>query len=189
MGGWWHTVRMTCHFEKMTDAHSSPAGRRQWRLAGVLAAVLVVPAVLLLPLAAHGAERPSPAGKATTANGGMAPQGVNAPHAPAGGPPAGRYRCYQPPRFTVVTWFDLEPDGTYQAQGASATPYRYDGPRRQLRWLAGDHAERGWIGLYLPPAADGAGGIRHTIVMTTARNLKPPADERDSRPQCYLTTH
>lgn len=159
----------------MTDARS-PAGRPLSRLAGALAAVPVPALALVIASAVTSLLQPLPALGAESA-------------APSASPPSGRYRCYQPPRFSVVSWFDLEADGTYRAQGAAAAPYRYDAQRRQLRWLAGDHAERGWVGLYLPPAADGAGGIRHTIVMTSTRNLKPPAGEQDPRPQCYLTTH
>lgn len=104
-------------------------------------------------------------------------------------PPAGRYRCYQPPGYTVVSWFDLEADGTYHLLGDDPAPSRYEPASRRVVWLKGEHARRGWIGLYLPPAADSAGGIRHTIVMTTAGNLKPPANDRDRRLQCYLKTN
>lgn len=104
-------------------------------------------------------------------------------------PPAGRYRCYQPPRYTVVSWFDLDPDGTYRVLDEAPAPYRYEPAGRRVVWLKGDHAQRGWLGLYLPPQGDGAGGIRHTIVMTSPKNHKPPTSEQDPRPQCYLTTH
>lgn len=104
-------------------------------------------------------------------------------------PPVGRYRCYQPPRYSVVSWFDLEADGTYRAQGGAPVRYRYEPKGRKVVWLGGDHAERGWLGLYLPPASDGAGGIRHTIVMSSPKNLKLPANDRDPRTQCFLTTH
>lgn len=115
--------------------------------------------------------------------------GSAGPAAAADQPPAGRYRCYQPPRYTVVSWFDLEADGTYRAQGAAPVGYRYEAKGRKVVWLGGDHAERGWLGLYLPPARDGAGGIRHTIVMSSPKNLKPPTNDRDPRTQCFLTTH
>lgn len=163
----------------MTNAYITR--ERSWfPLAGVLTSLVTM---LLQPLVAYGAERAETPGKAAAAGFAKAPTG------PSSAPPAGRYRCYQPPRYTVVSWFDLDANGSYRVLDHDPAPYRYESATRRVAWLNGDHAERGWVGLYLPPASDGAGGIRHTIVMTNARNLKPPKDDRDTRPQCYLTTH
>ena len=170
----------------MTDPHFA-YDRPQSPVVGLPAPRLaMLLASLWLPLAAHGAERAEPSGRTTAA----APAGLaKSVQTSAGAPPAGRYRCYQPPRYTVVSWFDLETNGTYRVLDHDPAPYRYEAATRRVTWLKGDHTERGWVGLYLPPASDGAGGIRHTIVMTSAPNFKPPKDDRDTRPQCYLTTH
>lgn len=163
----------------MTDAHS--VDDRSWSpLAGVLASAL---AVLLLPLAAYGDDRAARAEPSSSKP--LAGAAAKA----ASAPPAGRYRCYQPPGYSVVSWFDLDADGTYHLLGDDPAKSRYEPATRRVIWLGGEHARRGWIGLYLPPAADSAGGIRYTIVMTTAGNLKPPANDRDRRLQCYLKTN
>ena len=111
-------------------------------------------------------------------------------------PPAGRYRCYQPPSYMVTAWFDLEADGTYRLQGDPPARYAFDPATRVLRWLDGGQAGSGQVGLYVPPAAKGgqpatgqATAERHAIVMTSPKNLRPPKNDRDPRVQCLLTTH
>lgn len=104
-------------------------------------------------------------------------------------PPAGRYRCYQPPSYVVTAWFDLDLDGTYRLQGGPPARYAFDPATRVVRWLDGEHAGTGQVGLYVPPAAEHATAQRHAIVMTAPKNLRPPRDDRDPRVQCLLTTH
>jgi len=108
-------------------------------------------------------------------------------------PPAGRYRCYQPPSYVVTAWFDLETNGTYRLQGDPPARYSFDPATRVLRWLDGEYAGTGKVGLYVPPAAkdatEYATAQRHAIVMTAPKNLRPPKGERDPRVQCLLTTH
>jgi hypothetical protein len=108
-------------------------------------------------------------------------------------PPAGRYRCYQPPSYVVTAWFDLDLDGTYRLQGGPPARYAFDPATRVLRWLDGEHAGSGKVGLYVPPAAkdatEHATAQRHAIVMTAPKNLRPPRNDRDPRVQCLLTTH
>lgn len=104
-------------------------------------------------------------------------------------PPAGRYRCYQPPSYVVIAWFDLETDGTYRLQGGPPGRYAFDPATRVVRWLDGEHAGTGQVGLYVPPAVEHATAQRHAIVMTAPKNLRPPRNDRDPRVQCLLTTH
>lgn len=115
--------------------------------------------------------------------------GGNLAAAAAERPPAGRYRCYQPPSYVVTAWFDLEADGTYRLQGGPPARYAFDPATRVVRWLDGDHAGTGKVGLYVPPAAEHATAERHAIVMTGPKNLRPPRNDRDPRVQCLLTTH
>lgn len=104
-------------------------------------------------------------------------------------PPAGRYRCYQPPEFTVVSWFDFEADGTYRLQGGPPGRYAWDAPRMHVRWLDGEHAKQRLVGIYQPPPDAGQGPRRHTIVLARNAGAKPGKRGWDTLPQCYLTEH
>jgi hypothetical protein len=103
-------------------------------------------------------------------------------------PPAGRYRCYQPPDFLVVSWFDFEADGTYRLQGGASARYAWEATGRRVRWLDGEHAKQGLVGIYQPPPDASHGPRRHTIVLARA-NVKPGSRAWDKLPQCYLTEH
>lgn len=98
--------------------------------------------------------------------------------------PAGRYRCYVPPSYTVTAWFDILPDGTYQFQGEPPARFSYDPATRRLSWLEGEFAASLTGATYHPPAAASPTGQRHAIVLQ-----ERPAAVKDNAPECYLTTH
>ena len=97
--------------------------------------------------------------------------------------PTGRYRCYQPPAYTVTAWFDILPDGTYSFQGEPPARFSYEPKNGAVRWQEGVLATRHGGGRYVPPSPQKGGGLRHTIVLESRDAAAPAADE------CYLTTH
>ena len=99
-------------------------------------------------------------------------------------PPAGRYRCYEPPSYSVTAWFDLLPDGRYQFQGEPAQRFSYEPGTRHIAWLAGELASSHGGGEYQAPAPGAAAGQRHTIVL-----LPLSKSAAGPRTECYLTTH
>ena len=96
-------------------------------------------------------------------------------------PPAGRWRCYQPPGYTVLAWFDLDAGGI-AVDGNPVLPIRVEGARVTLPAAAlPPHREA----LYLPPGATQGDAERHTLVL-----LRTPGQRPEPRqPRCYLTTH
>lgn len=94
--------------------------------------------------------------------------------------PSGRYRCYQPPRYTVSAWFDLLPERSYSFQGDAPQRFSYDRERRELSWLGGELAGR--KATYQPPGA-GAAGERHAIILEAGEAGASTAVE------CFLVTH
>lgn len=104
-------------------------------------------------------------------------------------PPAGRYRCYQPPGYAVISWFDFEADGTYRLQGGAPAKYRWEPARSLVRWLEGEHAAERLVGIYQPPPDAGQWPRRHTIVLARNDEMRPGSRGWDKLPQCYLTEH
>jgi len=109
--------------------------------------------------------------------------------APPSAPPAGRYRCYQPPAYTVTAWFDFEADGTYRLNGAAAQRYRYDAAKSLVRWTSGDFAQSRYVGIYMPPGKAGGDEDRYTIVLATRDDARPGKAGWDRLQRCYLTMH
>jgi len=104
-------------------------------------------------------------------------------------PPAGRYRCYQPPDYAVLSWFDFASDGTYRLQGGPVARYSWEPKRKVVRWLDGEYAKQGLVGIYeSPPDAD-QWPRRHTIVLAKRADTKPGSASWAKLPQCYLTEH
>lgn len=104
-------------------------------------------------------------------------------------PPAGRYRCYQPPAYEVLSWFDFGSDGTYRFQGGTAARYSWESKRKVVRWLDGEHAQQRLVGIYEPPADLSQWPRRHTIVLAGRDDARPGNASWAKLPQCYLTEH
>jgi len=104
-------------------------------------------------------------------------------------PPAGRYRCYQPPDYTVLSWFDFDSDGTYRFQGGPVARYSWEASRKVVRWLDGEHAQQRHVGIYEPPADSNQWPRRHTIVLARRADTRPGSASWAKLPQCYLTEH
>ena len=109
--------------------------------------------------------------------------------AAAEAPPPGRYRCYQPPDYVVVSWFDFEADGTYRLQGGPPARYVWEAKGKRVRWLDGEHARQRLVGIYQPPPDAGKWPRRHTIVLANRDGAKPGGAGWEQLPQCYLTEH
>lgn len=97
--------------------------------------------------------------------------------------PSGRYRCYEPPSYVVVSWFDILPDRTYRFQGEAPARFAYEAGTRELRWREGELATSHAGATYHPPAADAPARQRHTIV------LESRGESGGTPTECYLTTH
>jgi hypothetical protein len=102
-------------------------------------------------------------------------------------PPFGRYRCYQPPAYTVTAWFDLDAAG-YRLNGGSAQPYQIDRESGKLTWSGNGIDGRGH-GRYSPPGTNSDDGARHTIVLSTTPAPLPTQRDWARLPRCYMTTH
>ena len=100
-------------------------------------------------------------------------------------PPAGRWRCYQPPSYTVLAWFDLAGDNI-AVDGNPPAPVRFEAGRLILpAAVLPPHGEA----LYLAPGSVRGDAERHTLVL-----LRTPGQQAGGRgwerlPRCYLTTH
>lgn len=106
-----------------------------------------------------------------------------------GAPPAGRYRCYQPPAYTVTAWFDLEAGGRYRLNGGEPQAYSFDAGKSLIRWSR-EEAAQGWrAGRYLPPGSPGPDLDRYTIVIVPRDDARPGQPGWDKFERCYLTTH
>lgn len=104
-------------------------------------------------------------------------------------PPVGRYRCYEPPAYTVVSWFDFDADGTYRFNGGAPARYRYDAERRLVTWLDGELASGRQVGIYVAPVAGGQESSRYVIALSPRPELRPGSSGWKRLVQCYLTTH
>ncbi len=102
---------------------------------------------------------------------------------------AGRYRCYQPPTYTVTAWFDLESDGSYRLNGGAPQRFAYDPARALIRWSGGDFASRRLFGIYMPPGKPGADEDRVTIVLSKRADMRPARKGWEVLERCYLTMH
>lgn len=102
-------------------------------------------------------------------------------------PAQGRYRCYQPPAYTVMAWFDLVAAGISvhgdapQAVRIDAATGRIDLPRDALPPYR--------HGFFFPPGAAGGDAGRATIVLAGRADARPNKPGWVALPRCYLTTH
>lgn len=102
-------------------------------------------------------------------------------------PPPGRYRCYEPPRYSVIAWFDLDA-GRIAVNGAEPLTYRSDPARARIELPAA--ALPPWqYGWFFAPGAAGGDAQRVTLVLTADATQRPGGGGWDRLPRCYLTTH
>ncbi len=102
-------------------------------------------------------------------------------------PPEGRWRCYQPPGYTVLAWFDLA-KGQIAVDGNAAQPFSFDAATGRASLPAGalaSHREA----LYLPPGAKHGDAERHTLVLLRTPGQKAGSPGWARLPRCYMTTH
>ena len=102
-------------------------------------------------------------------------------------PPEGRWRCYQPPAYAVLAWFDLG-GGQIAVDRNPQRPYTADAATGRVALPAGalaPHREA----LYLPPGHAQGEAERHTLVLLRSPGQKPGGRGWDALPRCYMTTH
>jgi hypothetical protein len=102
-------------------------------------------------------------------------------------PAHGRYRCYQPPDYSVMAWFDLDAAGI-AVNGDAPLPLRTDAATGRI------DLPRGALppyrhGLYFLPGVAGGDAERVTIVLARSADLRPGRPAWEKQPRCYLTTH
>lgn len=107
--------------------------------------------------------------------------------ASAQAPAQGRYRCYEPPGYAVMAWFDFSAAGigvngdAPQAVRIDAATGRIELPRDALPPYR--HA------YFFPPGAAGGNAGRATIVLARRADQRPGQPAWAKLPRCYLTTH
>jgi hypothetical protein len=100
-------------------------------------------------------------------------------------PPDGRWRCYQPPGYTVLALFDLAggrlavdgnpPQPVAVGEGGFALPVGALPPWR--------HA------IYFAPGKAPVDVERHTLVLAPRADARRSGRAWERLPRCYLTTH
>jgi hypothetical protein len=105
----------------------------------------------------------------------------------ADAPVPGRYRCYQPPAYTVVAWFDLS-SREISVNGDSPLPIRIDSTTGHIELSPG--AIPPWrYGIRFSPGAKEGDAERVTIVLASRPEHRPGHAAWARLPRCYLTTH
>ncbi len=102
-------------------------------------------------------------------------------------PAPGRYRCYEPPDYTVMAWFDLDARGI-SVHGDPPQAVRVDAASGRLT-LPRDALPPYRHGFYFPPGAEGRDAERVTIVLAARADVRPTQRIWARLPRCYLTTH
>jgi hypothetical protein len=99
----------------------------------------------------------------------------------------GRYRCYEPPSYSVMAWFDLTAKDI-SVNGNDPVPIRIDaaGGRIDLPPDAIPPWRFGWP--FAPGAKDGD-AERVTLVLARRADQRPGNPAWVRLPRCYLTTH
>lgn len=108
--------------------------------------------------------------------------------ASAQAPAPGRYRCYEPPGYTVMAWFDLDAKGGISVHGDAPQALRIDAASGRLT-LPRDALPPYRHGRYFPPGAAGGDAERVTIVLAARADARPAQRVWATLPRCYLTTH
>lgn len=102
-------------------------------------------------------------------------------------PAQGRYRCYQPPAYTVMAWFDLDATGI-GVHGDAPQAVRIDAATGRIE-LPRDALPPYRHGLFFSPGAPGGDAGRATIVLAGRADARPGRPGWATLPRCYLTTH
>lgn len=102
-------------------------------------------------------------------------------------PPEGKYRCYQPPEYTVVAWFEITADGV-GINGGEPRRFAFDARARRIDWPGTELAPYRH-GFFFPAGTDGDHAERTTIVLARQRAARPGQAGWKQLPRCYLTTH
>lgn len=102
-------------------------------------------------------------------------------------PAHGRYRCYEPPGYGVIAWFDLDAEGI-SIHGDAPHAVRIDAASGRLT-LPRDALPPYRHGFYFPPGAAGGDAGRVTIVLASRADQRPGRPGWTRLPRCYLTTH
>ena len=100
-------------------------------------------------------------------------------------PPPGRWRCYQPPSYTVLAWFDLAGE-TIAVDGNAPVAVRFVAGRLGLPAAALPPFREG---LYLPPGTAQGDAERHTLVLLRTPGQRAGGPGWEKHPRCYMTTH
>ncbi|MBI5900226.1 MAG: hypothetical protein HZB40_13465 [Rhodocyclales bacterium] len=99
--------------------------------------------------------------------------------------PEGRWRCYQPPGYTVLAWFDLD-GGGIAVDGHPPRPVAVVGDGLALPagllppWR---HA------IYFAPGSAQGDAERHTLILLPRAGASRQGRAWERLPRCYLTTH
>ena len=102
-------------------------------------------------------------------------------------PVPGRYRCYEPPAYAVMAWFDLTP-GEIAINGDAPLPIRIDTVTGGFDLPPG--AIPPWRrGVGFAPGAKHGDAERVTIVLASRPEHRPGHAAWARLPRCYLTTH
>jgi len=102
-------------------------------------------------------------------------------------PAPGRYRCYEPPGYAVIAWFDLDARGI-SVNGDAPRRIRFDAATGRIdlpRKALPPHRH----GFYFAPGAAGGDAGRVTIVLASRADARPGQRAWAKLPRCYLTTH
>lgn len=102
-------------------------------------------------------------------------------------PPSGKYRCYQPPGYTVMAWFELH-EGMVSVNGGDAEPYTYHPGTRRIDWPFGAFAPL-HHGRFFAHGELGDETDRTTIVLLRRPETRIGKDGWGKLPRCYLTQH
>lgn len=102
-------------------------------------------------------------------------------------PAQGRYRCYEPPSYTVMAWFDLAGE-EISVNGAAAKSVRIDTGTGRMA-LPHDALPPYRHGFHFAPGTKDGDAERATIVLARRADARPGQRSWATLPRCYLTTH
>ncbi len=102
-------------------------------------------------------------------------------------PAQGRYRCYEPPGYGVMAWFDLSAAGI-GVNGDAPQAVRIDVATGRIN-LPQNALPPYRHGFFFPPGAAGGDAGRATIVLARRADQRPGQPAWAGLPRCYLTTH
>ena len=99
----------------------------------------------------------------------------------------GRYRCYEPPSYAVMAWFDLTAN-QISVNGNDPMPVRVDTASGRID-LPPDAIPPWRFGWHFAPGAKNGDAERVTIVLARRAEQRLGNQAWVRLPRCYLTTH